>query len=239
MARRSTWAWSATHTWTGLTPGSSYLFSVAAKNAIGTGTAATQSVTLPAAPGAPTGLSLESSTDGRTLTLRWSPPASDGGSPVTGYAVTRLGGPAIGVSAGDRELRPGRPGPRHDVHLLGAGHQRRRPGPGATVSATTHTVPGAPNAPTVKKGRKGGSATATVGWAPPASTGGLTISGYQVAGLPDPATAGRGPAKASAVLTGTTYKFKGKAGKYRFAVVAINAAGPSAVGPLSRQTKVQ
>ena len=111
-------------------------------------------------------------------------------------------------------------------------------GPGATVSATTHTVPGAPNAPTVKKGRKGGSATATVGWAPPASTGGLTISGYQV--LAYRIRPGRtGPAKASAVLTGTTYTFKGKAGKYRFAVVAINAAGASIVGPLSRQTKVQ
>ena len=43
----------------------------------------------------------------------------------------------------------------------------------------------------------------------------------------------------SGVLTGTTYKFKRKAGTYRFAVVALNAVGPSPVSPLSRQTKVR
>ena len=90
----------------------------------------------------------------------------------------------------------------------------------------------------MKKGRKGGSKTATVTWTPPASTGGLPVTGYQV--LAYRIRHGRtGPAKTSAVLTGTTYKFKGKAGKYRFAVVALTAAGSSPVGPLSRQVRVQ
>ncbi|WP_157521701.1 DUF7507 domain-containing protein [Herbidospora cretacea] len=77
-----------TQTLTGLTAGASYTFTVAAVNAIGTGTASPQSNTVVpyTVPGRPT---ITAATAGDlSATLTWSPPASNGGSAITGYVVT-------------------------------------------------------------------------------------------------------------------------------------------------------
>ena len=77
---------------TGLTNGDSYTFAVAAINAVGTGSfsLASSPVTPATVPGAPTGVV---ATRGNTqVTLTWSAPASNGGSPVTGYICTLLFG---------------------------------------------------------------------------------------------------------------------------------------------------
>ncbi|MBT2226559.1 S-layer family protein [Nonomuraea sp. NEAU-A123] len=83
-----------TRTLTGLTVGASYTFTVAAVNAIGTGTASPQSnaVVPYAVPGQPT---ITAATAGdSSATLTWTAPA-DGGSPITGYIIT----PYIGAVA--------------------------------------------------------------------------------------------------------------------------------------------
>jgi hypothetical protein len=79
-----------TETIKGLTNGATYTFTVAAINAVGTGPASEHSnfVTVaPTAPGVPT--ILRNATAGnQSATVSWLAPASDGGSPITGYVVT-------------------------------------------------------------------------------------------------------------------------------------------------------
>ena len=78
---------------TGLTNGTAYSFTVTARNATGSSPASTPSspVVPAAAPSAPSGLRATGSAGAVTLT--WTPPASDNGSPLTGYQVFRSLGP--------------------------------------------------------------------------------------------------------------------------------------------------
>lgn len=72
----------------GLTNGTVYTFTVRATNAIGTGaaSAASNSVTPATVPGAPT-IGAAAPGNGQA-TVAFTPPASNGGSPITGYTVT-------------------------------------------------------------------------------------------------------------------------------------------------------
>ena len=80
---------------TGLTNGTTYTFTVAAINAVGTGgqSAASNSVTPLTVPGAPT-IGTVMAGNGQ-VSVSWTPPVSDGGSPITGHQVT----PYIGLVA--------------------------------------------------------------------------------------------------------------------------------------------
>ena len=90
--------WSATvppaarsQTFPALKPGGTYTLSVQAITTEGTGTAATGPITMNAVvPGVPTAVSVRKYSTGVVL-MRWSPPTTDGGSPITGYRLTRNG----------------------------------------------------------------------------------------------------------------------------------------------------
>lgn len=92
------------HTFTSLTPGTAYTFTVSATNAIGTGSdsAASNSVTPSAVPGAPgqPNVSVESNT---SILLDWSAAAANG-SAITGYSVTASPGNVVQTTAGATTL---------------------------------------------------------------------------------------------------------------------------------------
>jgi Ca2+-binding RTX toxin-like protein len=122
-ALRNANAAARTLTVTGLTNGSRYRFRVAAVTPMGTGpmSALSNAVTPATVPGVPVvGTASSGAAGGQlTATARWSPPASNGGSPVTAYVVTalrmsssapgarvlaRLSSPALAASARSRVL---------------------------------------------------------------------------------------------------------------------------------------
>jgi hypothetical protein len=110
-------------------------------------------------------------------------------------------------------------------------------GPAASATATTSAVPGATAAPSAKKGKKGGRRTASIRWTGPTTDGGTPVTGYTVlvylaTGALLRTVAGLGAGVA-------TYTFRGRAGKYRFAVVALNAVGAGPASALSRPVKAR
>jgi hypothetical protein len=74
----------------GLTPGTSYTFTVTASNANGSGPASDPSNSVtpspPTVPSAPTGVAATAASSSALVT--WSAPSDDGGDPLTGYTVT-------------------------------------------------------------------------------------------------------------------------------------------------------
>ncbi len=116
----------------GLTNGTAYTFRVAAVNGVGTGPASTASAALTPSgatlPGAPTGV-VGTPRDASAM-VAWTAPASDGGSPISGYVVTPYvggvaGAPVLTGSHDDLVPRAGAD-ERHRVHVHGRRDQRRR-----------------------------------------------------------------------------------------------------------------
>ncbi|MGY1688745.1 fibronectin type III domain-containing protein [Geodermatophilus sp. SYSU D01105] len=212
---------------TGLRNRQVHTFAVAAVNATGTGPDSGRLTAVPgaSAPGAPV-VTAVSAGDG-SVTVTWSPPADDGGMPITGYSLFtyRNGfntGPNYGLSTGMRSLviRNLTNGTPYAFTLtasnaVGAGAASPR-----TTAVTPRTVPGAPviGATTARNG------AAVVSWSAPASDGGAPITGYTVRTHADGALVRSDSVAASALDTTVGGLVNGTA--YTFTVAATNAAGP-------------
>ena len=226
---------------TGLTNGTQYFFVAKAINAVGEGLASNEADATPTgptatAPDAPSGCS---ATPGDSSAMvSWSPPASDGGSPITGYNVyvgTTAGGEST-VPVNDAPLAAGAasflvPGLTNGtqyffvvkaINAIGEGGASNEAT--ATPSGTAVTAPGAP----IGLSASGGDGLANLTWSAPASDGGSAITGYNVyvgttAGGESATPVNASPLAADA--TSFTVPGLTNGTQYFFIVKAINAVG--------------
>ncbi len=226
-----------------LTNGTEYFFTVTAVNAVGEGPPSAEVTATPKASAGPTvpapPVSLRAVSGDASATVTWTPPASDGGSPITGYNVY-AGTTAGGESTTPVNAKPLPPGTTSDLvsgltngtayfFTITAVNAVGESGPSAEVSTTPAAVSGAtaPSAPLHLKA-KPGNHKVTLTWEPPASDGGSTVTGYDVYEL-----CGYGPEKLANPLPlsaePTSYTVTGLANgvSCRFTVKAINAVGIS------------
>ena len=225
---------------TGLTNGTSYTFSVAAINGIGESVQSARSNSvIPRAtttvPGAPT---IGTASRGNaSAVVRWTAPASNGGSAITGYSIrtylgtsttlvktTSAGGSATSVTVTGLTNGTSYSFDVRAINAVGTGAASAR-----SNVVTPATVPTAPIIGTAASGVAGGTITATANWSPPTSTGGSPITGYRVFALRMSSTGTVLSTTQSAVLASTarTLQMTLTSGNYRFQVVAINAVGTS------------
>src|SRR5271157_5563071 len=164
----------------GLTNGVTYYYKVAAVNAIGTGSNSTEASGTPiGVPGAPTGLA--AAPGNAQVVLTWVVPASNGGSPITGYSVwlsKTSGTEVLNVTIGNVTTYT-RVGLNNGqiYYFQVAAINAAGTGPLSTEASTTpRTVPGAPTGLAAAPG----NAQVVLTWVTPASNGGSAITGYSV-----------------------------------------------------------
>lgn len=211
---------------TGLTPGTSYTFTLSATNGQGTSDPSARSnlVTIPTVPTPPTNAAAAVQPNG-TVTVSWTDPTNSG-SPVTGYTVvpnppcasctgtsvssgtatsTNIGGLAIGTTYTFTVTA---------TNAIGTSSPSS-----ASNSVTTPNVPAAPTIGTATAG----VAQATVKWTAPGNNGGSAITGYVVT----PYVAGVAQTPQTFVSTATTEIVTGLTNgtAYTFKVAAINGVG--------------
>ena len=162
------------HTFTGLTNGTSITLRVRAVNVAGSGSTASAAVTPRTVPGIPTGVT--GTSGNQRATINWQPPTNNGGSAITGYEVSSDGvnWTRVGATVRSRAFT----GLTNGISVVLRVRAVNVAGNGSTISVvvTPSTAPGAPTSVTGSAGNQ----TATINWQPPASNGGSAINGYEV-----------------------------------------------------------
>jgi len=205
-------------------------------------------------PGAPT--IGTSSAGAASATVRWTAPADNGGSALTGYQVRVLDSAGQQVGA----ARPASPTVtslivtgltvgtpyRFQVTAVNAVGVGTASAVSNLVTPIAAAVPSRPAIGTASSGAAGGTITATARWTPPTSAGSSLILGYAVTALRMSSTATNATVLYAVTpptpVTGPTATSKSMtltAGTYRFVVVALNATGLSPVSLRSNSVVAQ
>jgi hypothetical protein len=205
---------------TKLVNGTGYVFAVTASNSAGAGpaSAAVGPVTPAGVPGPPA--DVRAAAANASVTLSWSPPATNAGD-LTGYTVTvSPGGRKVAVNGFTTSVTVTKLTNGTSYTFAVAAADAAGTGKAAVSAAVK---PGPVPGPPTDVMATAGSAAATVSWVAPASAGGAAVSGYTVTAVPGNAQVHAGGTARTATVTGLTNGIS-----YRFYVVAANKYGDSA-----------
>ena len=219
---------------TGLDPGTTRHYRVAAINSVGVGEHSNvdSATTAPAVPDAPTALTAVANGTSR-IDLSWTAPADDGGTDITGYRIEVSGNGTTwrdlrsdtnsdATEYSHTGLEPGTT--RHyrvsAISAAGTGE------PSDEASATTD--PTVPDAPTGLAAAADGQTRIDLSWTAPVYDGGAQVTGYRIEVSADSAATWT-VLSSNTGNAGTTYTQAGlKPGTARhYRVFAINVAGVS------------
>ena len=200
----------------------------AARCTTGNASAPSAAATPATTPDAPSGASATSGNG--QVTLSWSAPASDGGSPVTGYVVTpSIGGtaqsPVTFSSPATSETVTGLSnGTAYTFTVSAINAEGTGPASAPSAAATPATTADAPSGVT----GVAGITQVTLSWSAPASDGGSPVTGYIV--TPFLLGIAQSPVTFSSPATSETVTGLLIGSLYTFTVTAVNGAG---TGPAS------
>ena len=180
-------------------------------------------------PGAPTAVTATAG-DG-LANISWTPPASNGGDPITTYTVMSSppGGAIIVAAPATTALITGLVnGKTYTFSVTASSDLGTGPASAPSNSVTPSagaTAPGAPTAVTATAG----NAQASVTWTAPVSNGGSAITSYTASVATVNGVAPVTPITASVAAPATTATVTGltNGSAYTFTVVAVNAIGTS------------
>ena len=218
------------HTLQNLLNGAIYTITVTATNEAGTSAASAPATGTPgAAPSAPGTLTVDRG-DGR-IDVTWQPPDNNGGMAVQAYTLTWVASDgstgSIDTTLTNHTIEGLTNGTTYTVTVT-ATNEIGTSATSAPATGTPAHIPGAPVAVSTTRG----DGTITVTWQPPASDGGLRVTGYTLLWVaPDGTTFTAGTAATSHTLEGLI-----NGATYGITVTATNEIGTSVAADPVRAT---
>jgi hypothetical protein len=165
------------------------------------------------------------------VTVSWTAPSSDGGSPITGYTVTSVPGAktaSTGGSAATAEVTGLTNGVAYRFTVTATNASGTSP-PSASSDPVTPEAPGPPEAPAIT-GVTARDSAVDLSWAPPGPAV-PTLTGYTInvyAGGSEVTTASEPASATEAVVGGLT-----NGTQYVFTIAAVNSSGTGPASPVS------
>lgn len=185
-------------------------------------------------PGPPTGVT---ASPGRAqAVVTWTPPSSNGGSPITGYTVTSSPGAktaSVGGSTTTATVTGLTNNTAYTFTVVASNANGKGPASAPSNSVTPKSTLNAPTAP-INPTATAGNAQATVSWTRPSSDGGSLIISYTVTSSPGSKTASVSGTTTTATVTGLT-----NGTSYTFTVKAGNGVGSSPASTASNAVTPQ
>src|SRR5947199_302794 len=224
------------YTDTAVTNGVTYYYQVSAVNNVGEGPRSNEASATPTAPSTPPGApqGLVATAGDATVTLTWSAPSSNGGSPITNYRIYRSttgGGETLQATIGnvltysDTSVTNGVTYYYQVSAVSNVGE-----GPRSNEASATPTAPAGPPTAPQGLGATAGDATVTLTWPAPSTTGGSPRTNYKIYR----GTSSNGETRKATIGNVLTYTDTAVTNgvTYYYQVSAVNSAGE---GPRSNE----